>query len=320
MSRIFCIGLIMLLVQQMYAQDVIFSQFYNNQLFTNPSQCGNFDGEQRLIFDYNNQGFNAQANPFRTYALSFDSKEKKFSWGLTFLRDKIGNGIVTLTNCNLLVAKTITLTKNDYFSCALEAGWAQYSFDIQNLTWNNQFDGFDFNNNIESGESFQKQYSSDDIALGILWKHVQRNKQAIHLGISTYHISHPLHTLNDIPSPSIKWSSSGDITFRFSNNPNLALMPAFLYINQNQTSNLNVGFIAKYKVGTYSRFQKMQNSSFMNGGLFYQTNSIIGIYAGISFQNQMDVAITYNVPFHSNPKISKALQSVELSVSYLIAD
>ena len=64
-----------LLTTTLKSQDVVFSQYYNTPLHTNPSFTGNFEGNDRMAIGYRDQWRTALSSAaYRAGFISYDSK------------------------------------------------------------------------------------------------------------------------------------------------------------------------------------------------------------------------------------------------------
>jgi hypothetical protein len=90
--RIFYLVLCVLFQNQVFGQDIHFSQFLNSPLSLNPSETGNFDGDWRIVANYRNQ-WQSLGVPFRTISASYDRqlyvKKHHLSVGLYFINEPL---------------------------------------------------------------------------------------------------------------------------------------------------------------------------------------------------------------------------------------
>ncbi|MBU3714573.1 MAG: type IX secretion system membrane protein PorP/SprF [Ferruginibacter sp.] len=130
------------------AQDIHFSQFYQQPLMRNPALAGIFSGNYRVITSYRNQ-WQSVTVPYKTYCVSAELKSQPsfmpdndcFTLGIQAARDVAGS-----TNfSNLEVLPVFSYHKNvsgensvNYLSVAFMGGYVQQDFDPNKLIMNDQ--------------------------------------------------------------------------------------------------------------------------------------------------------------------------------------
>src|SRR3990167_9109700 len=86
-----------ILIPNLKAQDIHFSQFTMTPLNLDPSQAGKFGGDTRAIINYRDQWSSVSSNPFKTYGAMFDmpfsngKKDNFFGGGISVYSDKAGD-------------------------------------------------------------------------------------------------------------------------------------------------------------------------------------------------------------------------------------
>src|SRR6185312_3989908 len=98
--------------QEAVAQDLHFSQFFNNPLLTNPANTGFIpDADYRLGASYRNQYSNIMAQPYKTMSIFGDAQvfrdRIETGWlglGGVILRDVAGTGSLTSTKAYASIA------------------------------------------------------------------------------------------------------------------------------------------------------------------------------------------------------------------------
>ena len=82
------------------AQDVHFSQWHNNPLFSNPALTADFDGDYRITAHQREQWASVSV-PFSTTSVGLDMPIENWGLGLQFFRDQSGSSRLSLTQFNL---------------------------------------------------------------------------------------------------------------------------------------------------------------------------------------------------------------------------
>ena len=74
------------------AQDVHFSQYFNNPLFINPAHAGNGINYVRASLFYRNQ-WNTVASPFRSQSFAVDKAVNRLGFGALVTNNSAGNDV-----------------------------------------------------------------------------------------------------------------------------------------------------------------------------------------------------------------------------------
>src|ERR1700709_746181 len=108
------------------AQDIGFSQFYEQPLLRNPALAGIFTGDVRLVASYRNQ-WQSVTIPYRTFGLSTEIKlpidlvpDDNITIGLQLIKDVAGTSEFSTTQILPAVNYSLPLSgqKNSYLSIA----------------------------------------------------------------------------------------------------------------------------------------------------------------------------------------------------------
>jgi len=142
--------LIVCIAMQMHtaavAQDVGFSQFYDQPLLRNPALAGIFTGDIRLTASYRNQ-WQSVTVPYRTFGLSSEIKfpmqimgrNLTLTTGLQLFRDVAGTSEFSTTQAMPALNLSIPVSENSFVSVAFMGGLMQQRFDPSKLILNDQF-------------------------------------------------------------------------------------------------------------------------------------------------------------------------------------
>lgn len=142
------------------AQDVHFSQFGQTPQLINPGATGVFDGNVRGIINYRTQ-WSSFGAAYNTYAASFDApvakgngKHAYFGLGANFYKDVAGNSNFGNFQAGFSVSAILPIADNHTISLGIQPAFGQYSASLAKLTWGSQFDGKEFDTEINSNETF----------------------------------------------------------------------------------------------------------------------------------------------------------------------
>ena len=213
------------------AQDIHFSQFYENAMLRNPALTGIFTGDYKIGFDYRSQ-WGTVATPFNTVMLSGETKVLVskdlgdfLSFGLVTTFDKAG--VVNFNSTQVYPAiaynKSMEDNYNSYLSVGLTGGYVNRSVDMSKMTFSSQFQGGTYDPANPSGEfATYKRLNYADIGAGISFNSSldERGIFNYYLGASAYHINTPtvVFTGADVISLPMKWQFNAGFHTSFNQN------------------------------------------------------------------------------------------------------
>ena len=162
------------------AQDIHFTQFGNSHLNLNPALTGSFDGTVRINGNYRSQWTDVPVD-YETFTLAADWRpisdcvESPFALGLLFNYDVQGDSRMTLNQIELAGSYRHRLSRTNFIMAGVMIGGMQRGFEPDELRWDIQFDGKQFNPGL-SGETIPNSTNfMVDFSAGFNW-HVQGDK------------------------------------------------------------------------------------------------------------------------------------------------
>ncbi len=181
------------------AQDIHFSQYYNSPLTLSPALTGITKGDIRLVGTYRSQWSSALA-PYSTFHGSadwkyFNPKLKTgfFSAGVVLNYDDAGDSNLRNTQFGISGAFTYAIGTENFVTLGAIVGFGQQAFDMNGLTWDNQFNGDIFDPNRSSRENFDRSsFFYPDFSVGVNW-HGQKTstRSRLNVGVAAYHFNRP---------------------------------------------------------------------------------------------------------------------------------
>jgi len=185
------------------AQDVGFSQFYDQPLLRNPALAGIFEGDVRVTASYRNQ-WQSVTIPYRTFALSSEVKftpgfmsDDNLTIGLQLMRDVAGTSEFSTTQILPAVNYSFPLSRehNSYLSVAFMGGLMQQRFDPSKLVMNDQFvagSNGAFSILPSSRQVFNNtSVNYFDFSTGISYNGVIKEQTDYFAGIGLFHLKRP---------------------------------------------------------------------------------------------------------------------------------
>ena len=186
----------------LHAQDISFSQFYEQPLLRNPALAGIFNGDVRLTASYRNQ-WQSVTVPYRTFALSTEIKfpmqvmnaDVTTTLGLQLMRDVAGTSEFSTTQMLPAANISVRTGENSFISGAFMAGLRQQRFDPTKLVLNDQFvaqsDG-SFSVLPYSNQVFNNtNVDYFDVSAGLSYKSSISDDMDYYVGFALFHINNP---------------------------------------------------------------------------------------------------------------------------------
>lgn len=209
--RIAVVCLLMTFCHISQAQEIHFSQFRNAPLQLSPALAGVFDGDHRFGANYRAQWHDVPVN-YRTLNGNWDArfaKNKKngnfFGGGVVFNYDWAGDSKLSTAYLGLNGSYTHQIHKRHFLGAGVSIGGFQRAFKMDDLTWDDQFDGKEVIYTAPSGETFDNtSIFYGDFSAGLNYHFRQEEKErknasrsTLDIGAGLLHINRPKKNFYD---------------------------------------------------------------------------------------------------------------------------
>lgn len=301
------------------AQDIHYSQFNASPKNLTPAQTGLFDGDWRFVGNYRSQ-WAAVPVPYKTFSIASDTRLKTKlkndvpAAGLVINTDKAGDS--KFTTLQILVSgayiKKLTSDSTHFLSLAIQPGITTRSFNVNGLTFDNQYNGDVFDKNLPGGETFSKtRITYFDLGGGVayLWRKNQRSQ--VNIGFSALHINQPKQSFfaNDGIKLDMKTNISGLAEFPVAEK--IDIIPTFQYQSQGKFKETVVGGFGKY----YLKPINGMTTAVSLGG-FYRLKDAFIVVANMDYKN-FNVGVSYDVNTSKLVAATNQRGGFEVSVIYI---
>ncbi|NQX96680.1 MAG: PorP/SprF family type IX secretion system membrane protein [Flavobacteriales bacterium] len=314
------------------AQDIHLAQSNMTPLLVNPANAG-AEYTMRGILNYRNQ-WGSVSEPFVTMMASFDMNLKKakrgkrlgyFAGGIYMFKDEAGSSEMKTTQFNLSVAYHINLNEKHTLGLGVQGGYFQRSANTQSLSWGNQFDGYQYNQAISTGEGTNFtgfSFGATDYTSGIVWTF--RNKEnffsdnslLITSGISLHHLTKPdfetQHLVPDQLHYRFIWHGNAIVSL----NSKLSALPYVLYSKQGPIHEILFGSDVLYKLKNTYKHTGEDNTMAVGGGLFYRWNDAIIASIILQYSNYT-LGFSYDINTSSLNNATNKNGGFEFSLRYV---
>ncbi|MGB0932838.1 MAG: PorP/SprF family type IX secretion system membrane protein [Lishizhenia sp.] len=205
-KRIVFSAVLSCLVLSTKAQDITFSQVAQTPLVINPALTGVFDGWERVTANHRSQWIGANTS-FQTTSLSADltigkkniNDRAHLGLGLFMYNDVGGNANFGTKSAAMSLSGILPVGGGHTLSAGLQAGVGFRNGFIHNLTFENQWNGTEFDPDLPNGElGSLNSFIYPDISAGFNWMYdakkstFSRNENTkFMLGFAVFHANNP---------------------------------------------------------------------------------------------------------------------------------
>lgn len=235
----FTLALSLGFMDNVFAQDAEFTQFYANPLYLNPAFAGTARCP-RICLNYRNQwpGLN---KTYITYSASYDQHFDGLSGGLGALvvTDRAGDGTLTTTDASLMYSYQLHVTREFAMKFGLQGTYHQKTLDWSKLTFGDMIDrrrGFVWNTN-EIPPSYPNQRKQGvDISAGMLGY-----SKRYFFGFAAHHLNQPDEGFLSQSKLPMKFTGHAGAMIPLEKGNESYISPNILYQRQQNFQQLNLG-------------------------------------------------------------------------------
>ncbi|MDF2437876.1 MAG: hypothetical protein K0Q95_2252 [Bacteroidota bacterium] len=315
------LGVLLLLYGEagLYAQDIHYSQYNATTQNLNPAQTGLFDGDWRFVGNFRTQ-WSAIPVPYKTFSLAGDTRLKTKlendvpAVGMQINNDKSGDSKFTTTQVFLSGSyiKKLTSDSTNFVSVALQPGISTKAFNVNALTFDNQYDGDQYDPSIASGENFSKtRITYLDLGGGVAYLWRKNNRMKVNAGFSAFHLNRPKQSFfnNDEIKLDVKTVFTGIGQIPVSTK--IDVLPSFMYQRQGKFNETLLGLFGKYYLAPVNG----QEAAFSLGA-FYRVKDAFILAANMDYRS-FNVGISYDVNTSKLREATNRRGGFEISVIYI---
>jgi type IX secretion system PorP/SprF family membrane protein len=141
LRKLYFLMMILIVVNaESFAQDHMYSQFFDAPVYLNPALNGQFDGDLRINAIYRNQWSSAPGN-LSYYTASIDYKLPQYSGGIGLMVTRSSEGSAYLNKTNIAGIYSYDVGSDDFIlSFGLQAGMSNRTIDWSKLVFGDQID------------------------------------------------------------------------------------------------------------------------------------------------------------------------------------
>jgi type IX secretion system PorP/SprF family membrane protein len=327
MKALFSVFVLTLLTIKIVAQDIHLLQYNSSPQNLNPAQTGLFDGDWRLVGNYRTQ-WSAIPVPYNTYSMSADTRLNTLpptlqnyfktivpALGLVVNSDKAGDSKLSTTQLLLSASCIKKLTKDSthFISVGIQPGITNKSFNTDALTFDNQYNGTNYNPNLSSGEHFNStSITYFDLGAGAAYYWEKTARKKLNIGASVFHINSPNQSFFLVTSVKLATKINFSGTAEFPITSKIDLLPSFLYQHQGTFEETLLGLSGKYYLAPINGM-----TTAVSFGAFYRAKDAWSLMANLYYKN-FNVGISYDINTSQLNVATNNRGALELSVIYIL--
>jgi type IX secretion system PorP/SprF family membrane protein len=310
-------------------QDLHFSQYAEMPSIINPALAG-VVYNTRIIANFRDQ-WSAVTAPYRTIGLAYEQtikfkklKNDYFAVAANIFRDEAGDAKMRILNPNLGFAYHLKVNRQMKASMGIQSGFTYKTVDYSKLTWDPQFDGYQYDPTRPTGEpeTARSGVTAFDYGVGVNLNFVQaerfltaNNAVKFDVGAAVYHFK--LRNSSFIQSsesaqPRICTYFNGD--FAVPNSIN-AFMPSILFMKQGGNTEVIAGALFKFIIGDPSTYTSNKKPRSLAIGSYYRFRD--AIIPTLLFQyNKYAFGLSYDINVSPLTPASNRKGGIEFMVRY----
>jgi len=302
------------------AQDIHFSQFYENAIMRNPALTGIFSGDYKVGVNYRQQ-WSSISVPFRTVLISAESRVPlnevgdNLSFGVTGTYDKAGS--INFSSMQVYPAinynKALEDAHQSYLSVGFVAGYVQRSIDPSKMTFASQYQNGGYSSSNASNENITNTRNSYfDLGAGISFNSSlgEFNNTNYYLGVAAYHINRPKSAFRDQEAflrTQMKWN--GNLGVQHHINNQYAVTAHANYSRQGTHQEIIGGIMGSWR----SIDASLQSMFTIYGGVFYRLDDAWIPTVKLDYKNY-SFTVSYDINSSGLKTASQGNGGMEISI------
>jgi type IX secretion system PorP/SprF family membrane protein len=304
-------------------QDRHFSMWNEQPSAINAGATAVMDEDIRLVTNFRMQWLSLTGEAFRTNSFGVDAKLFKngnnhLGIGVNFINDATGDMRLTSNIVSVPINYTLEADKNLLFSIGVAPGFFQQSIKNSNMTWNNQWNGINYDVTQNSGEGFSPDnaVSSFDIGAGLNVKYNFDSYSFLNIGLSVNHITAPqvnysTGMVNNLYR-NVNIMASGT---KFYDDRNFGISPQVLLQFMGPSRNILIGTYFDHEMFESSKRTDYVQRSFISYGVFARLNDALIASMAYKF-NGIKIGASYEFNLSKLSEATRTVGGFELFLKY----
>ena len=296
-----------------YTQDFHYSMNQLSPLNLNPALTGWYNGDVRINSNHRSQ-WKSISTPFDTYSISTDfSNPKLIPFGLLVNQDIAGDSKFKTLQIKFSFALNLIKDSLQQLRIGFQGGFSSKSININNLSFDAQYNGAYFDPSLPTTESFNSSsINYGNMSSGIFYVRKLGEKQLIKSNLSIFNLNQSNQSfMGASPSVPIDIKIVSKIEYVVIFNDFFKLENSFFNINQGpHTENL---FGSEFHYILADLFNVKREIWL---GLFYRNKDAVFVSAGITYDS-WNFGISYDINFSELIPATRYRGGFEIALAYI---
>lgn len=298
-----------------------FSMWFHNNMQHNPAAVATNDNDMQLFTNFRYQYFTVTDNPFRTISGSIegklfrsDTRNGYLGIGGAFMNDMSGDGRYSNSQVTIPIAYHLFFNENNFISLGVSPGLYQRSLSPGNFTWENQWNGYEFNNDVSGEGVANASVSNFDLGAGIFYNYKKDNTRRIYLGFATQHILEPSLDFNITDNLYRRFTGQIGAHYKFTNST-FGISPQVIAMFQGPNQNIMFGSNFDFYLQEPSLRTIFFRPTIFSFGVYHRLNDAVVVNFQYTFQG-LTIALSYDSNINTMLPASKSVGAAELALKY----
>lgn len=301
-----------------FGQDIHFSQFNGSLLNLSPGFTGLFDGDYRLGALFRSQWTSVPVS-YSTFSMHGETRFKPnlykrhlMGLGLVFNSDKAGDANYG-SNQLYFNGNYIFMLKPDsslFVTAGLNVGWCSVGFNYDKMTFDNQFNGLQYDRSLSSGETFsrtQKNYA--DVSAGSVVQYIHQRRHRFTYALGLHHVSRPVITYQGNDLSRLDFKITNMLGYRTDISAKTDIIMEALLTNQGKNYEIIPHVSLRY-------FMDRGVPQSIQGGLCWRARDAVVLRFGYNYKT-LQSGIAYDVNISRFIAATNRRGAFELFVNYV---
>ena len=294
-----------------FSQDFHYSQIDQSMAMINPATTSTFSGFERISLQHRNQWIGSGTQFMTSMGMmefSIGKQARRTSaysgLGVYFINDIGGDSKFSIKTGGVTASGVLPLSKAHAISAGIQVGYSNRSADFSRLTFYNQWNGTQFDPNIDPNEvNGVNSFSHLDAGIGVAYSYNKDNENTLSAsdlsfqgGFSMQHLNRPTLRYNSLVDDKLPIKMCIHANLRYGLSPESNLEFSAAQFIQAQYLETIGGMFYRLKMKSASRLTSfVSDQYFVIGSYFRSTGAIIpsvfldlgGFLIGISYDYEL---------------------------------
>ncbi len=294
-----------------FSQDFHYSQIDQSMAMINPATTSTFSGFERISLQHRNQWLGSGTQFMTSMGMmefSIGKQARRTSaysgLGVYFINDIGGDSKFSIKTGGVTASGVLPLSKAHAISAGIQVGYSNRSADFSRLTFYNQWNGTQFDPNIDPNEvNGVNSFSHLDAGIGVAYSYNKDNENTLSAsdlsfqgGFSMQHLNRPTLRYNSLVDDKLPIKMCIHANLRYGLSPESNLEFSAAQFIQAQYLETIGGMFYRLKMKSASRLTSfVSDQYFVIGSYFRSTGAIIpsvfldlgGFLIGISYDYEL---------------------------------